>query len=93
VVERLHSKASPNDPLTAHLHKGFTRLWQGQTVGEALDWLRANPPKERIVYFYVVDQDDRLCGVVPTRRLLLSAPTTPVCDILLYLNLARWLLG
>src|SRR5439155_1318675 len=36
----------------------------------------------RIIYFYVVDADGRLHGVVPTRRLLLSPPEKPVAEIM-----------
>jgi magnesium transporter len=68
--------------LTEHLRQDFTKLSLGQTVGKALDWLRANPPPGQIIYLYVVDEDGRLCGVVPTRRLLLSAPDTPLADIM-----------
>jgi Na+:H+ antiporter, NhaA family len=71
-----------SDPVTCRMHQDFTRLRKGQTVGEALEWLRRNPPPGRVIYFYVVDDDDRLQGVVPTRRLVLSAPTTPVTDIM-----------
>jgi len=35
-----------------------------------------------VVYFYVPDDDARLKGVVPTRRLLLADPTTPVEDLM-----------
>jgi len=54
-----------------------------RTVGEALAELRETPPPARIVYFYVVDADGRLCGVVPARALLLSPPETPVAEIML----------
>jgi magnesium transporter len=53
-----------------------------QTVGEALAWLRENPPGGRIIYFYVVDHDGRLVGVVPTRRLLLSSLEMPLENIM-----------
>ncbi|HEY1381895.1 MAG TPA: magnesium transporter [Gemmataceae bacterium] len=76
------TQAKLNDPVTKHLHQDFTRLAAGLTVGEALDWLRRNPPQERIIYFYVVDGGDHLLGVVPTRRLLLSPPETPLADIM-----------
>ena len=33
---------------------------------------RDNPPAGRVIYFYVVDAEGRLLGVVPTRRLILS---------------------
>jgi magnesium transporter len=70
------------EPVTRHMHQDFTRLSAGQTVGQALDWLRRHPPPGRIIYFYVVDDDNRLQGVVPTRRLVLSAPETPLADIM-----------
>src|SRR5215813_6576290 len=66
------AQAKLDDPVSKHIHQDFTRLASGQSVGDALDWLRGNPPRERIIYFYVVDGDDHLLGVVPTRRLLLS---------------------
>lgn len=71
-----------NDPVTGHMRTDPTRLRVGQTVAEALAALRATPPGGRIVYFYVVDADDRLKGVVPTRRLLLSEPTARVEEIM-----------
>ena len=40
------------------------------TVAEALAAIRERGVGERIIYFYVVDDEDRLTGVVPTRRLL-----------------------
>jgi magnesium transporter len=70
------------DAVTAHLHHDYTRLHSRLTVGEALEWLRANPPPGRIIYLYVVDDDGKLRGVVPTRRLLLSPPQTPLTEIM-----------
>jgi magnesium transporter len=51
-------------------------------VGEALDGLRRHPPRGRILYLYVVDDQNRLAGVVPTRRLLLASPEQPVAEIM-----------
>jgi magnesium transporter len=76
------TQARLNDPVSRHLHQDFTRLAAGLTAGEALAWLRQNPPRERIIYFYVVDAEDHLLGVVPTRRLLLSPPEAPLADIM-----------
>ncbi len=70
------------DPVTSWMHQDFTRLLSGQTAGQALDWLRRHPPPGRVIYFYVVDAGGRLRGVVPTRRLLLSDPSTPLDDIM-----------
>lgn len=74
--------ASLTEPVTGHMHQNFTRLDSDQTVGEALDWLRTHPPPGRIIYFYVVDREGHLQGVVPTRRLVLSSATTPLTDIM-----------
>lgn len=71
-----------NEPITAHLRTDATKLRRGQTVDQALTYLRENPPGSRVVYFYVVDDAERLCGVVPTRRLLLSAPDAFVESIM-----------
>ena len=77
-----------DDPILMHIRPGFARLHPEQTVREALDYVRTNPPEGRIVYFYVVDSSERLCGVVPTRRLLLSAETSKVADIMIQKVLA-----
>jgi magnesium transporter len=71
-----------DDPVTRHMHQDFTALRGDMTVGGALEWLRAHPPSGRIIYFYVVDDEDRLCGIVPTRRLVLSAPEKSLREIM-----------
>ncbi|HTU21720.1 MAG TPA: magnesium transporter [Gemmataceae bacterium] len=74
--------ATLREPVTAHMHQDFTRVLLGQTVGEALDGLRHHPPKGRIIYFYVVDEQGRLQGVVPTRRLILSPREQALADLM-----------
>jgi magnesium transporter len=64
------------------MHQEFTRVLQEQTVGESLDWLRRHPPSGRIIYFYVVDREGRLQGIVPTRRLILTPPDKLLADIM-----------
>ena len=71
-----------HEPITKHLQVDVPRLLSGQTVGEALQWLRQHPPAGRIIYFYVVDEQGRLEGVMPTRRLVLSPETTRLEDIM-----------
>ena len=44
-----------DDPILKHIHPSFAKLHPEQTVREALDYVRCNPPEGRIVYFYVVD--------------------------------------
>ncbi len=70
------------DPVTNHMRRDVVRLRTDQTVGEALAEMRAHPPEGRVIYFYVLDADGRLAGVVPTRRLLLNALDTPLADIM-----------
>lgn len=76
------SLSNLRDPVTAHMHQDFTRVSLDQTVGEALDELRRHPPAGRIIYFYVVDEEGRLQGVVPTRRLVLSPREQALADIM-----------
>lgn len=71
-----------NDSVTEHMRTDFARLHVEQTVGQALESIRKKPPEGRIIYFYVVDSEERLKGVVPTRRLLLSGLDVNVADIM-----------
>ncbi|RPJ19578.1 MAG: magnesium transporter [Desulfobacteraceae bacterium] len=76
---------------TDHLHlpvmtvarKDFTKLRQDLTVQEALDSIRRQGLGEKIVYFYVVDDYDRLTGVLPTRRLLTSALDRQLAELMI----------
>ncbi len=71
-----------SDPVTRHTHQNFVRLYVGETVGTALQRVQNSRVEGRIIYFYVVDQQERLCGVIPTRRLLLNPPATPLVEIM-----------
>lgn len=68
--------------LFPHLHRDFPTLRSADTVSEALASLRASSLGERIIYFYVVDQNGRLAGVVPTRRLLMADPGTRLATLM-----------
>jgi magnesium transporter len=83
-TELLTHIKEPNldDRVIDYMNRDVARLNVDHTVGQALEHLRAHPPTTRIIYFYVVDQDDRLEGVVPTRRLLLSPPERPLREIM-----------
>src|SRR5438876_708225 len=71
------------DAVTHHLSHNYTTLAADQTVGQSLTWLRDHPPPGRIIYFYVVDADNHLLGVVPARRLVLSPPDEPLTNIMI----------
>lgn len=71
-----------SDPIIKHAHQNFVRLRVDQTVGQALDHLQHSRITGRIVYLYVVDDQERLQGVIPTRALLLNPPDTPLIDVM-----------
>jgi len=70
------------EPVIAHMRKEYTSLRAEQTIAQALDSLRTQNLAEKIIYFYVLDSDGKLVGVVPTRRLLMSGPAAKVIDIM-----------
>lgn len=71
-----------DDSVADHMRTDYAVLHVQQTVGESLDSIRARPPQGRIVYFYVVDDDNRLQGVVPTRRLLLAPLDAKIAELM-----------
>ena len=63
-----------HQPVMAIAHHDMVTLHEDYTVQEAMDYIRSQGFGERIVYFYVVNRDGQLRGVILTRRLL----TTPL---------------
>jgi magnesium transporter len=61
------------DPVIAHARKDLPLLRADMTVADALDTIRREGVGERIIYFYAIDANNRLVGVLPTRRLLTAA--------------------
>jgi magnesium transporter len=72
-----------HDPVTRHMRPAPTKLRADETVGQSLQRIRQEPPPDRILYFYVVCPEDRLTGVVPTRRLLLAQPEQKIAEIMI----------
>ncbi|MDQ3331370.1 MAG: TerC/Alx family metal homeostasis membrane protein [Planctomycetota bacterium] len=72
-----------SQPITSHVRTDFVCVGEGHTVEQALDNVRKRQIGGRIVYFYVLDDDGRLRGVVPTRRLLLSEPDRRISDLMI----------
>jgi magnesium transporter len=62
-----------NSSIVEHARKDFPLLDAGMSVAEALDRIRREGVGERVIYFFATDAEDRLVGVLPTRRLL-TAP-------------------
>jgi magnesium transporter len=71
-----------NAPVVEHARKDFPLLDAGRTVAEALECIRREGVGERVIYFYAVDEQQRLVGVVPTRRLLTAPLDTPLRGIM-----------
>lgn len=73
-----------NEPITSVARREVASLHEDLSVAEALDAIRAQGDAmgEKVAYFYVVDGEDRLVGVLPTRRLLAAAPGIPLRDIM-----------
>jgi magnesium transporter len=65
-------------PVVDHARKDFPLLDADMAVGKALERIRREGVGERVIYFYAVDEQKRLVGVVPTRRLLTAPPETPL---------------
>jgi magnesium transporter len=72
-----------DDPVELHLRTDITPLKVDQTIGQALEQIRNSRQGGRIIYFYVVDDDGRLQGVVPTRLLLLSPLDQKLADVMI----------
>src|ERR1700675_1871616 len=71
-----------NSPVGEHARKDFPLLDADRTVADALERIRREGVGERVIYFFAVDADKRLVGVLPTRRLLTAALETPLRDIM-----------
>lgn len=71
-----------NDPIVNHARRDYLLLKENLTVQQALDTIRAQGVGDRIIYFYVVDEQDRLAGVLPTRRLLLAPVDMPLSQLM-----------
>lgn len=62
----------------------YLALDEKMTAQEAIDSIRASDDlDESILYLYVVDEERRLRGVVPIRRLVASPPDRPCSDLMI----------
>ena len=71
-----------NAAVADHARRDFPLLEASMMVGEALERIRREGVGERVIYFYAVDEQKRLAGVVPTRRLLTASLETPLRQIM-----------
>lgn len=68
-------------PVKDYLHQDFLTLPEAWTSGRAVDEIRRTGDEGKVSYFYTVDAQGRLTGVVPVRRFLTSAPDRPLTDM------------
>src|SRR5437867_11529454 len=78
-----HAPEHLNQPVMTVARRDVATLRQELTVQQALDAIRQRGVGEKIVYFYVVDEAERLAGVLPTRRLLTAPLDKPLSEIMI----------
>jgi magnesium transporter len=71
-----------NSPIAAHARKDFPILDARMSVAQALERIRREGVGERVIYFFATDEEKRLVGVLPTRRLLTASPDTRLEEIM-----------
>ncbi len=71
-----------DEPIRGFVRRTKSTLRSDLTVGQALEDLRSRGIDEGIVYFYVLDDEQRIVGVMPTRSLLLSDPEAKLIDVM-----------
>jgi magnesium transporter len=69
--------------IDGHIRTSFTAVQADETIAQVLTRVRSHPPQDQILYFYVVDADGRLVGVVPTRRLLVNPVEQTISAIMI----------
>lgn len=70
-------------PALEYAYRDLPLLNVDWTIGTALDFILEHGVSERIIYFYVVDEAERLVGVLPTRRLLGSPRDTIIREAMI----------
>jgi magnesium transporter len=71
-----------HEPIMPFAKPPLVVLQPGQTIAQALEFIRGHSAASSIHYFYVVDDHNRLEGVIPARRLLTARPEQLVSEIM-----------
>ncbi len=76
--------AYPEDTAGGMMTTEFVTLPASLTGAQAIDRLRElEPDAETIYYVYVVDDEERLVGVLSLRDLIVSKPDTAIADVMI----------
>ncbi len=76
------SSAQLHEPILPLAQPPRVVLQPDQTIAQSLDSIRASADAGSIHYFYVVDEHNKLVGVVPARGLLTAAPDKLVREVM-----------
>jgi magnesium transporter len=76
------SAAQLHEPILPLARPPVVVLQPQHTIAETLERIRRSADAAAIHYFYVVDEEHKLVGVVPARRLLTASPEQFVRDIM-----------
>lgn len=71
------------EPIVKHIRTDYPRLRPDMTVDQALRKIRQEGLGEKIIYFYVLDDDRHVVGVLPTRRLLIGEPDKKLDELMI----------
>ena len=81
VIQNASQRHLEENALT-HARTTFLAIPETHTIREALAYLQQTQPSERIIYFYAVDSEGKLTGVIPARRMLLSTSEQRITEIM-----------
>jgi magnesium transporter len=68
--------------LKDHVEPASVVVYEGETVSDVLLDLRSRTIEGKVIYLYVLDKEERLQGIVSTRRLLLAELDDLIEDIM-----------
>lgn len=77
------SPAVAQRPLLEYLRPDPPLLRENMHVAEAIETLRLRPFGQTLIYFYVVNEERQLVGVLQTRRLLAAQPGERLAEIMI----------
>jgi magnesium transporter len=78
----MQDKQTYHQPILEIARKDFTAINKNLKVDDAFKKIREEGVGERIFYFYVVDDENKLVGVLPTRRLLVGGLEQKIEDLM-----------
>lgn len=79
----IHEPEHLHQPVSSVARKDVATLPHHFSIQQALDAIREHGVGEKIIYFYVLDSEDRLIGVLPTRRLLTAPFEQRISDLMI----------